>query len=137
MKYWLVKSDPEDYGWNEFVIEKKTEWTGVRNYAARNHLKEMKENDLVLFYHSGGESSVVGISKVTKEFFRDNTADQDGWAAVELEAVQPLSNSVTLSEIKKEKELKNMPLVKIGRLSVMPVTKAEFEKILSMGETKL
>ncbi len=136
MNYWLVKSDPETYGWNELVKEKKTDWTGVRNYAARNHLKGMKRNDLVLFYHSGGESSVVGISKVTKEFFRDNTAGQEDWVAVELAAVQPFNKPVTLAEVKKEKELKNMLLVKIGRLSVMPVTKSEFEKILSMGEMK-
>lgn len=137
MNYWLVKSEPETYGWNELVAEKKTDWTGVRNYAARNHLKGMKKNDLVLFYHSGGEPSVVGISKVTKEFFPDNTADQGDWAAVELTAVKSFNKPVTLAAIKKEKELKNMPLVKIGRLSVMPVTGAEFEKILSMGETKL
>lgn len=137
MNYWLVKSEPDVYGWDLFVTEKKTDWTGVRNYAARNHLKAMKKNDIILFYHSGGKSEIVGIAKVTKEFFNDKTAEQDGWVAVELTAVKSFHKPVTLAEIKKTKELKDMMLIKISRLSVMPVAKNEFEKILSMGETKL
>jgi predicted RNA-binding protein with PUA-like domain len=137
MNYWLVKSDPETYGWKEFSKEKKTDWTGVRAYPARNHMKAMKKGDLILFYHSQGSQSIVGLAKVTKEFFRDPTADDDAWVAVEIAAGKEFMEPVTLSDIKKTKELKDMALLKISRLSVMPVTQPEFEKILEMGKTKV
>ena len=133
MNYWLVKSDPESYGWNELVKDKKTEWTGVRNYAARIHLKGMKKGDEVLFYHSNEGMAVVGITKVSKEFFQDPTTDDTAWVAVELTALKPLKKSVTLAEMKTKKELSNIGLIKIGRLSVMPLTKTEFDFIVKMG----
>lgn len=137
MNYWLVKSDPETYGWPELVKDKKTEWTGVRNYAARIHLRAMKKGDLVLFYHSQKSQSIVGIAKVSKEFFDDSTASEPGWIAVELTSVKQMANPVTLSEVKKMKGLDKFPLVTISRLSVMPVTAVEFDIILSMGKTKM
>ena len=133
MNYWLVKSDPESYGWNELVKDKKTEWTGVRNYAARIHLKGMKKGDEVLFYHSNEGMDVVGITKVSKEFFQDPTTEDTAWVAVELTALKPLKKSVTLAEMKTKKELSNIGLIKIGRLSVMPLTKTEFDFIVKMG----
>ena len=133
MNYWLVKSDPESYGWNELVKDKKTDWTGVRNYAARIHLKGMKKGDEVLFYHSNEGMDVVGITKVSKEFFQDPTTDDTAWVAVELTALKPLKKSVTLAEMKTKKELSNIGLIKIGRLSVMPLTKTEFDFIVKMG----
>lgn len=137
MNYWLVKSDPEEYGWKEISKDKKTAWTGVRSYAARNHLRAMKKDDLILFYHSGEISAVIGIVKVSKESFQDPTSDEDAWVAVELTAIKPFAEEVPLSVIKQKKELKNMILLKISRLSVQPVTEAEFETVLAMGKTKL
>ncbi len=133
MSYWLVKSDPETYGWPEFSKEKKTSWDGVRNYAARIHLKAMKKGDDVLFYHSNINAGVVGLAKVSKEFYPDATAKEDGWVSVELTCGKPLKNPVSLAAIKAEKKLRNMLLIKIGRLSVMPVTKEEFEMVGEMG----
>ncbi len=130
---WLVKSDPDTYGWNEFFKEKTTSWDGVRNYAARNHLKAMKKGDQVLFYHSGKESAVVATALVNKEFYKDPTADDDTWSSVELKSSKPLKKPVPLSEIKKDLRLKDMMLIKISRLSVMPVTEEEFMIIISMG----
>lgn len=131
---WLVKSDPETYGWKEFVKDKTTSWDGVRNYAARNHLKAMKKGDNVLFYHSGNESAVVAIAKVNKEFYSDPTSDNETWASVELKSSETLKNPVTLAKIKADNRLKEMMLVKIGRLSVMPVTQEEYDIILEMGK---
>jgi len=133
MNYWLCKSDPEEYGWNELSKDKKADWTGVRSYAARNHLRSMKKGDLILFYHSGDEPSVVGIAKVTREAFQDPTTDEDAWVAVEMAPVKVFKESVSLSTIKTVKELKNMILLKISRLSVQPVTEAEFQKVTEMG----
>jgi len=134
MNYWLVKSDPETYGWKELVKDKKTEWTGVRNYAARIHLKGMKKGDLVLFYHSNEGLAVVGITKVTREFFQDPTTKDEAWVAVEIEALKEFKRPVTLAEMKTKKELKNIGLIKIGRLSVMPLAKSEYDLIKLMGE---
>jgi predicted RNA-binding protein with PUA-like domain len=120
--YWLVKSDPDTYGWEHFVKDGKTRWDGVRNYAARIHLKGMKKGDKVLFYHSQTNPSVVGIAKVAKEFYPDPTATEEGWVCVDLEMNKAL------------KRLKNIPLIRIGRLSVMPVSKEEFDVILQMGK---
>lgn len=133
MNYWLVKSDPETYGWKELVKDKKTDWTGVRNYAARLHLRAMKKGDEVLFYHSNDEKAVVGIAKVTKEFFSDPTTGDDAWIAVELAVLKPLKNMVTLSEMKTRKELANIGLIKIGRLSVMPLKSEEYKLIVKLG----
>lgn len=134
MNYWIVKSDPETFGWSELVKEKKTDWTGVRNYAARIHLKAMKKGDEVLFYHSNQGLAIVGIAKVTKEFFQDSTAKDEAWVAVELTAIKELKNAVSLSEMKTKKELSNIGLIKIGRLSVMPISKAEYDIIIKMAE---
>lgn len=131
--YWLVKSDPDTYGWKEFADEKITSWDGIRNYAARIHLKAMKKGDEVLFYHSNKEAGVAGIAKVTKEFYPDPTAKEDGWVSVELQCGKALKKFVPLSAIKAEKKLQQMLLIKISRLSVMPVTKDEFDTVLKMG----
>ncbi|GIV40855.1 MAG: ubiquinol-cytochrome c reductase [Vicingaceae bacterium] len=137
MKYWLVKSEPGAYSWDTFVKDKKTNWDGVRNYQARNNLKAMKKGDLVLFYHSVKDKKVVGIARVTKEYFPDPTADKGDWVAVELEPVKQLKDPVDLEQIKSTDELKNIPLIKQSRLSVMPLTKDEFFKILEMANTQL
>lgn len=134
MNYWIVKSDPETYGWRELVSDKKTEWTGVRNYAARIHLKAMKRGDAVLFYHSNQGMAIVGIAKVTREFFQDPTIQDEAWVAVELAAGKELKKPVTLVAMKAKRELSNIGLIKIGRLSVMPVTKIEYDSIIKMGE---
>jgi predicted RNA-binding protein with PUA-like domain len=133
MNYWLVKSEPDTYSFNDLVKDGETSWTGVRNYAARLHLKAMKKGDLVLFYHSGDESAVVGISKVKNEFYPDPTATEGEWFTVDLEKQKPLKKPVTLSQVKAEKKLKNTALVRIGRLSVQPLTKEEFDLIVKMG----
>jgi predicted RNA-binding protein with PUA-like domain len=132
-QYWLVKSEPETYSWDDLVRDKHTDWTGVRNYAARLHLKAMRPGDQVLVYHSGDDKNVVGIAKVTKAAFPDSTADEDGWVAVELAAVASLKNPVTLAQLKADPSLKNMVFVRQSRLSVSPVTPAEFAKLKKMG----
>ena len=132
-QYWLVKSEPDTYSWDQFVRDKRTDWTGVRNYAARNHLKAMRVGDEVLFYHSNEGKDIVGIAKVTKPAFPDPTADEDGWVAVELAPVAALKQPVTLAQVKTEAALKNMALLRLSRLSVQPVTAAEFARILKLG----
>ena len=134
MNYWLVKQEPESYSFADFQKEGKTDWTGVRNYTARNNLKAMKTGDKVFYYHSGGEKAVVGLAKVTKTSFPDPTADDDAWVAVELEAGKPLKKPVTLAAIKANPKLAGMQLVKLSRLSVTPVTKEEFDEILAMSK---
>ncbi len=134
MNYWLVKQEPESYSFSDFQKEGKTDWTGVRNYTARNNLKAMALGDKVFYYHSGGERAVVGLAKVTKTFFRDPTADDDAWVAVELEAGKPLKKPVTLAAIKANPKLANMQLVRLSRLSVTPVTKDEFDEITAMSK---
>lgn len=133
MNYWLVKQEPESYSFADFQKDGKTDWTGVRNFTARNNLKEMKAGDKVFYYHSGGEKSVVGLAKVTKTAFPDPTADEGSWVAVELEAGKPVKNPVTLAAIKSNPKLAQMKLVKLSRLSVSPVTKEEFEEIMKMS----
>lgn len=130
---WLVKSEPESYAWADLVRDGRTAWTGVRNFAARNHLKAMQRGDRVLFYESGGPKAVVGIAEVTRTAFPDETADEPGWVAVELKAVRALKRPVTLTEIKADATLREMALVRIARLSVQPVTAAEFAKIDKLG----
>jgi len=134
MNYWLVKSEPSAYSWEQFVKDEQTVWSGVRNYAARIHLNGMKKGDEVLFYHSNEGPSVVGIAKVIKEAYQDPTTPDDRWVAVDLKSHKPLKNPVTLAEIKKDKRLKNIGLVRIGRLSVMPLKKEEFDIILELAK---
>jgi len=133
MNFWLVKQDPANYPFEQFQKEKKTDWTGVRNYQARNFLRDMKKGDEVLFYHSGDEKAVVGFASVSKPAFPDPTADDDAWIAVELKAGKKLKTSVSLSQIKAEPMLANILLVKNGRISVMSLTEAEFDQIVKMG----
>jgi len=134
MNYWLVKQEPESYSFETFQKEGKTDWTGVRNYTARNNLNEMKSGDKVFYYHSGEERAVVGLAKVTRTAFPDPTAKEGSWVAVELEAGKALKKPVTLSDIKANSKLKNMPLVKLSRLSVSPVAKDEFDEIIAMSK---
>ena len=133
MQYWLVKSEPETYSWDTFVRDGRTAWTGVRNYAARLHLKAMQPGDGVLYYHSGEGKCVVGIARVTRAAFPDTTADEPGWMAVELAAGKPLPQPVTLAQIKVDSVLKGMELVRQSRLSVSPVKPAEFKRITKLG----
>ena len=133
MSYWLVKSEPSTYSWDDLVRDGRTDWTGVRNYQARNNLKSMKKGDLLLYYHSNVGLAVVGIARVVKEAYQDPTTDDDRWVAVDIEPVKPLKNPVTLADIKKEKGLENIALVKQGRLSVVPVTKGEYDIVLKMS----
>ena len=134
MNYWLVKQEPESYSFQQFQKEKRTDWTGVRNFTARNNLKEMKVGDKVFYYHSGEERAVVGHAKVTKAAFPDPTAEEGSWVAVELEAGKPVKNPVTLAAIKANKKLAEMKLVKLSRLSVSPVTKEEWDEIIEMSK---
>lgn len=134
MNHWLVKSEPFKYSWDKFNKDGRTFWDGVRNYQARNNLKEMKEGDLVLFYHSNEGKNVVGIAKVVKEFYQDPTTDDVNWVVVDLAPVEALKNPVSLDQIKAEESLKDISLVRQGRLSVMPLRAAEFDKILEMSE---
>ena len=134
MQYWLVKSEPETYGWGNLVKEGKTIWDGVRNYAARNFLGEMKRGDLVLFYHSVTEKAVVGIAKVEKEAFPDPSIPEDPrWLSVELVPFRDFKDTVTLSQIKADPRLQNVPLIRQSRWSVMPLKPEEFEVILALG----
>ena len=133
MNYWLVKQEPESYSFEMFQKDGKTDWTGVRNFTARNNLKEMKEGDLVLFYHSNEGKNVVGIAKVVREFYQDPTTDDANWVVVDLAPVEALKNPVSLEQIKAEEGLKDVSLVRQGRLSVMPLKAEEFDKILEMG----
>jgi predicted RNA-binding protein with PUA-like domain len=137
MNYWLVKSEPETYSWSQFVKDGKTAWTGVRNFAARNNLRAMKKGDWVFFYHSGEQKSVVGFARVIKEFYRDSTADEGDWSAVDLAPETALARLVTLAQIKGDKILREMPLVKLSRLSVSPMSKVQFERLLQLAETKI
>src|SRR5436190_3316309 len=132
-KFWLVKQEPETYSWAVFVKEGKAAWTGVRNYQARNNLRAMNKGDPVLFYHSGEGKEVVGIARVIREAYSDPTAKEGDWSAVDLAPVKPLKNPVTLAAIKANVKLKNMPLVRLSRLSVSPVTDVEFREILKMS----
>jgi len=132
-QYWLVKQEPEAYAWTDFVRDGKTKWEGVRNFQARNFLNAMKTGDAVLFYESVTTKAVVGIAEVTKTAFPDETADEDGWVAVELKAGKALKKPVTLEQIKGEPSLKEIGLLRQSRLSVMPLKKAEFDRIVKLG----
>jgi predicted RNA-binding protein with PUA-like domain len=133
MNYFLVKSEPFKYSWAKFNQEGRTFWDGVRNYQARNTMKEMKEGDLVLFYHSNEGKEVVGVAKVVKEFYQDPTTENENWVVVDLVPVETLKKPVTLEQIKAEESLKDISLVRQGRLSVMKLKNTEFDKILEMS----
>jgi predicted RNA-binding protein with PUA-like domain len=131
--YWLVKQEPSAYSWSDFVRERRTSWTGVRNYTARNNLRRMGKGDEVLFYHSGDEKAVVGIAKVAREVYPDKTAKEGDWSTVDLAPVKTLPRPITLAAIKAEPRLKKILLVRLPRLSVMPMSPAEFRLILRMS----
>jgi predicted RNA-binding protein with PUA-like domain len=135
MNYWLIKSEPFKYSWEQFQKDKKTVWDGVRNYAARNNLRAMKKGDLAFWYHSNEGKAIVGIAQVVKEHYPDPTAKEGDWSVVEFKPFKKLSNPVTLEQIKSDKKLAQMDLVRLGRLSVGKVTRIEFDHILSMAET--
>ncbi len=133
MNHWLIKSEPFKYSWDKFNKDGKTFWDGVRNYQARNNLREMKEDDLVLFYHSNEGKEVVGIAKVVGEAYQDPTTDDTNWVVVDFAPVEPLKNPVTLAQIKADEKLKGINLVRQGRLSVVSIKPEEFDRILEMG----
>ena len=132
-QYWLVKQEPDSYAWETFVKDRRTSWDGVRNYQARNNLCAMKKGDAVLFYASVSLKAVQGVAEVSKEAYPDPTATEGEWVSVELKAGKSLKNAVTLNQIKADSGLKDMLLVRHSRLSVMPVTKAQFERVLELG----
>ena len=137
LNHWLVKSEPESYSWAQFVKEGATAWTGVRNFQARNNLRAMAMGDFVLFYHSGEAKQVVGLARVSRTSYPDPTATEGDWSALDLVPTKPLTVPVTLATIKAEKVLSEMLLVRNSRLSVTPVNKTQFKRILGLGKTKL
>ena len=137
MNYWLVKSEPDVYSYDQLVTEGTGRWDGVRNYQARNFLRAMKVGDLCFFYHSNIGLAVVAVARVSKEYYPDPTAESGDWSCVELQPVKPLVRPVTLAEIKANPDLQQLLLVRNARLSVMPVSSDEFSIILTMGETQL
>jgi predicted RNA-binding protein with PUA-like domain len=134
--YWLVKQEPEDYAWSMLVKDRRTVWTGVRNFQARNFLRAMKKGDVVLYYHSGSEKQVVGLARVEREAYADPMADEGDWSCVELAPVKPLKQPVSLGAIKSDQAFTEFLLVRNSRLSVMPLTRKEFERVLALGDTK-
>ena len=136
MAYWLVKSEPAAYSWEQLEKDKQTVWSGVRNYAARGHLKNMKKGDDVFFYHSNEGLDIVGVARVAKESYQDPTTEDDRWVAVDLKAYKKLKKPVSLEQIKQDKRLKDMALVRIGRLSVQPVKDSEWKAIMELSGEK-
>ncbi|HKO36175.1 MAG TPA: EVE domain-containing protein [Pyrinomonadaceae bacterium] len=132
--HWLVKQEPEDYSWDDLERDGSTQWSGVRNFQARNNLRQMKLGDEVFFYHSGKEKRVVGIASVSKAAYPDPTAKEEGWIAVDIKPLKKLPNPVSLTDIKANAKLSDLLLVRQSRLSVMPVGEAEFEEIVRMGK---
>ena len=133
MKYWLLKSEPDAWSWDNQVKEGASMWDGVRNYQARNNLKEMKKNDLCFFYHSVTERNIVGIVKVVKEYYPDPTDNTDRFVVVDVKATKKLKKPVSLDQIKENNELKDIALIKQSRLSVMPLKKTEWDIIIKMS----
>jgi predicted RNA-binding protein with PUA-like domain len=133
MAHWLIKSEPFKYSWDQFVKDKQTFWDGVRNYAARNNLRDMKKGDEVFFYHSNEGLEIVGIAKVVKEAYQDPTTEGDAWVVVDLKPVRKLKMPVTLAQMKADKRLANMDLLRLGRLSVGKVTDAEWKIVLELA----
>src|SRR5712691_12992277 len=134
--FWMVKQEPEAYSWNDLVRDGRTDWTGVRNFQARNNLRQMKVGDRVLFYYSGTGKCVVGIAEVAKAAYPDPTADDSQWVAVDIKPVKSLKESVPLASIRYNPKLSNLPLIRQSQLSVMSLTKEEFETIVGMGTGK-
>ena len=135
--YWLIKSEPFKYSWDHFVKDGSTYWDGVRNYEARNNLASMKKADLVLYYHSNEGKEVVGVARVTGEAYQDPTTVDDRWVVVDVEPVVPFKRPVTLAEIKADPALPDIALVRRGRISVIPLTTAEFRHIMKLGKTTI
>lgn len=135
-RFWLVKSEPSKYSWDHLVRDGSTCWDGVRNAQARNHLAAMRRGDSLLFYHSGGGKQVVGVASVTRQAYPDPTSDDERWLVVDLAPVKALKRPVSLSEVKADPRLAEIPLVRQSRLSVMPLPKAAFERILELGATQ-
>ena len=136
MNYWLIKSEPSVYSWETFVKEKRTNWTGVRNYAARNNMKAMKKGDLCFYYHSNEGLEIVGIAKVVKEFYQDPTTEETAWVCVDVAPFKKLKKTVTLAQVKADERLKDMELIRLGRLSVQAVKESEVKIIAELSETK-
>ena len=136
MNYWLVKTEPETFSWDDLVRDKKTVWDGVRNFQARSNLKAMKPGDVVFIYHTGDEKSVIGLAKIVKEAYPDPTATEGDWSGVDLVPMKPLKKPVALEVIKADNALKEILLIRNSRLSVMSLTEAQFNRILELGETK-
>ncbi len=136
-RHWLVKSEPAKYSWDQFVADGTTDWDGVRNPGARNNLRAMRVDDLVLYYHSNEGKEVVGIARVTRSAYPDPTSDDPRWVAVELAPVQPFGEPVTLKRIKADPGLREIPLVRQSRLSVMALEPSAFDRILFLGKTRL
>lgn len=135
--YWLVKIESDVYPWKRFATDGSTVWDGVRNYTARNNLRAMKLGDQVLYYHSGEDKAVTGVAKVTREAFKDPSAPDEDWSAVELAALAPLDKSVSLAEMKKSAAMEGLAMFKQAQLSVMPVTPTQFDEVLRLGKTTL
>jgi predicted RNA-binding protein with PUA-like domain len=135
MNYWLVKSEPFKYSWEQFEKDKKTFWDGVRNFQARNNLKAMQKGDWVLWYHSNEGKEIVGIAKVVKTHYQDPTTDDPNWVVVDLSPVKRLKKSVTLEQIKADSYLQQIGLIKQSRLSVMPIKTEEFDRIILLSES--
>ncbi len=133
MAYWLLKSEPFKYSWDQLEKDKKTFWDGVRNYAARNNLRAMKKGDLAFFYHSNEGLAIVGIAKIVKEAYQDPTSEDNAWVAVDVAPYKKLKREVTFAQIKANKRLQNIALVKLSRLSVQPVTAEEWDIVLEMA----
>ena len=137
INYWLLKSEPDVYGFDTLLKDGKGMWDGVRNYQARNNLKAMKQGDLAFFYHSNIGKEVVGMMEITKEAYPDPTTENKNWVVVEVKPLEKLKNTVTLKQIKKDELLQNMPLIKHSRLSVMPLSKDEFDRIILLSEQRI
>ncbi|MGB1037319.1 MAG: EVE domain-containing protein [Bacteroidia bacterium] len=137
MNYWLIKSEPYKYSWDQMMSDGSTYWDGVRSYPARIQLRAMKNGDICFFYHSNEGKEIVGLCRVIKEAYQDPTTDDDRWVAVDVEAIKPLKKPVTLAQIKANENLTNMALVRLGRLSVGPVEDFEFEEVMKLAETSL
>ena len=133
MAYWLVKSEPFKYSWDQFIKDKQTFWDGVRNYAARNNLRSMRIGDRVLWYHSNEGLEIVGVAEVIKEHYQDPTTTEEAWVVVDLKPVKKLKNTVSLAQVKAEKRLSQMALIKLGRLSVQPVTEQEWQVVMELA----
>ena len=134
MQYWLIKSEPYKYSWDQLLEDKSTFWDGVRNYQARNNMKDMKVGDHCLYYHSNEGKEIVGVAEVIKEHYQDPTIDDDRWVAVDVKPIKTLSKPVTLAEIKSDTRLEQMALVRQGRLSVAPVTENEYNIVMELSE---